>query len=179
MFCGFACPVGALQELISNFRIKSTLKKQKEVKFYFKLPQKYTKITRWVFFVLTIVITIFVSFSLLLYMNPFPGFNFIRAASLTVILYPIITLILTMVLSIFVYRPWCQLFCPFGTVASVLSRFSKFKYRRTDDCTQCELCEKVCPTNEAYDDSSKSECYYCGRCVDICPQGAIKFGKKR
>ncbi|MBY8991937.1 MAG: 4Fe-4S binding protein [Candidatus Lokiarchaeota archaeon] len=25
----------------------------------------------------------------------------------------------------------------------------------------------------------KSECYYCGRCVEVCPQDAIKFGKKR
>ncbi|MHA1932026.1 MAG: 4Fe-4S binding protein [Promethearchaeota archaeon] len=179
MFCGFACPLGALQEAISNFRVKSSIKKQKEVKFFFKIPQKYSQIIRWAFFVLIIVTTIFVNFALLQYFNPFLGFNLIRAASLLVILFPVISLILTILLGLFIYRPWCQLFCPFGATASILSKFSRFKYRRTDDCTQCELCEKICPTDEAYEDSSKKECYYCGRCVDICPQAAIKFGKKR
>lgn len=178
MFCGFACPLGALQEFISNLRIKSSVKKQKEVKYYFKIPQKYSKIIRWAFFALIIVTTIFVNFALLQYINPFLGFNLIKAASLTVILFPLISLILTIILSFFIYRPWCQLFCPFGATASILSRFSRYKYRRTDDCTQCELCEQICPTDEAYEDSSKSECYFCGRCVDICPQDAIKFGKK-
>lgn len=179
MFCGFACPLGALQVAISNFRLKSSTKKQKEVKYFFKIPQKYSKIIRWVFFALIIVTTIFVNFALLQYVNPFLGFNLIRAASLLVILFPIISLILTIILSFFTYRPWCQLFCPFGATASILSKFSRYKYRRTDDCTQCDLCENICPTDEAYEDSSKSECYYCGRCVDICPQDAIKFGKKR
>ena len=178
MFCGFACPLGALQEFISNLRIKSSIKKQKEVKYYFKIPQKYSKIIRWAFFALIIVTTIFVNFALLQYVNPFLGLNLFKAASLTVILFPIISLILTIILSFFIYRPWCQLFCPFGATASILSRFSRYKYRRTDDCTQCELCEQICPTDEAYEDSSKSECYLCGRCVDICPQDAIKFGKK-
>ena len=179
MFCGFACPLGALQELISNIKVKSSIKKQKEVKYYYKIPQKYSKIIRWVYFALIIVTIIFLNFALLQYANPFLGFNLIRAASLVVILFPLISLILIIILSIFIYRPWCQLFCPFGATASLLSRFSRYKYRRTDDCTQCELCEKICPTDEAYEDSSKSECYYCGRCVEICPQDAIKFGKKR
>jgi polyferredoxin len=179
MFCGFACPLGALQELISNFRVKSTVKKQKKVKFYFRLPQKYTKIIRWSFFLVTIVITIFMNFALLQYVNPFLGLNFIRAVSLSAILYPLIALILSIILSIFIYRPWCQLFCPFGAASSILSIFSRYKYRRTDDCTQCEMCEKICPTSEAYEKSSKSECYHCGRCVEICPQDAIKFRKKQ
>lgn len=179
MFCGFACPLGALQEFISNLTFKSSIKKQKKVKYYFKIPQKYSKIIRWSFFALIIITTIFVNFALLQYVNPFLGFNLIRAASLIVILFPIMSLILTIILSLFMYRPWCQLFCPFGATASILSRFSRYKYRRTEDCTQCELCEQICPTEEAYENSSKSECYYCGRCVEICPQDAIKFGKKR
>jgi NAD-dependent dihydropyrimidine dehydrogenase PreA subunit len=50
---------------------------------------------------------------------------------------------------------------------------------RTDDCTECGLCEKICPTQEAYKDSKKTECYFCGRCVDICPVNAIKFERKK
>jgi formate hydrogenlyase subunit 6/NADH:ubiquinone oxidoreductase subunit I len=50
---------------------------------------------------------------------------------------------------------------------------------RTGDCTECELCEKVCPTQEAFRDSKKAECYFCGRCVDICPVNAIKLERRK
>ncbi len=37
-----------------------------------------------------------------------------------------------------------------------------------------DYCGK-CPTQEATANSKKTECYYCNRCVDICPVNAIKF----
>ena len=47
----------------------------------------------------------------------------------------------------------------------------------TDKCTDCGLCEKICPSHAAYRDNPKTECYYCNRCVEICPENAIKYGK--
>ncbi len=77
--------------------------------------------------------------------------------------------------SVFIYRPWCRFLCPFGAVSCFCSNFALTVYVRTEDCTECKLCEKICPTQEAFSDSKKGECYYCNRCVEICPEDAIRL----
>ncbi|MGV9204414.1 MAG: 4Fe-4S binding protein [Promethearchaeia archaeon] len=32
-------------------------------------------------------------------------------------------------------------------------------------------------SQEDYKESTKGECYFCGRCIDFCPQDAIKLKK--
>jgi len=60
-------------------------------------------------------------------------------------------------------------------MSALTSRLSRNKYERTEACTECGLCEKVCPTQEAFANSKKTECNYCNRCIEICPVDAIKF----
>jgi len=179
MFCGYACPVGAIQELASKINFKSNLKEQKKVKYAVQTNQKWANITRWIFFALSGLITIVWSFAILQLVNPFIGFKFFTNPLAVVLLIPLISLVAVIGVSIFVYRPWCRYLCPFGALASITSRFSRNKYTRTEDCTECGLCEKICPTQEAFKDSSKGECYYCNRCVEICPQNAIVFKKAK
>ncbi|MHA2247480.1 MAG: 4Fe-4S binding protein [Candidatus Hodarchaeales archaeon] len=31
----------------------------------------------------------------------------------------------------------------------------------------------ICPTQKAATDSKKRECYYCNRCIEVCPNNAI------
>jgi len=109
--------------------------------------------------------------------NPFTGFKIFTNPLAPLVLIPGISLIIVAIASFFVYRPWCRLLCPFGTLASVIGRFSQYKYIRTEDCNECGLCEKICPTHQAEQDSKKEECYNCNRCNNVCPQYAIKLGK--
>ena len=178
MFCGYACPVGAAQELMSKIKFKSSKKKQSKVRGIIIIPQKYTKIVRWSFFGVVVILMLFWSFVLLEIFNPFPAFQLFHGAEIVIWLIPLIVLISTLIVGIFIYRPWCQLFCPYGLFASLVSRFSLYKFRRTDACTQCKICETICPTREAYEDSNKGECYACNRCIEACPVDAIKFEKK-
>ncbi|TFG24610.1 MAG: 4Fe-4S binding protein [Promethearchaeota archaeon] len=178
IFCGYACPVGAVQELISKIKFKSSIKGQKNIKFKIDISEKTARIIRWSFFAVVILIIVVWNIALLQLLNPFVGYSFFRDPLAMVLLIPLISLISVMVLSIFIYRPWCRLLCPFGALAGFTSRFSKLKYCRTEACTDCGLCEKICPTQESYKNSSKGECYYCNRCVDICPVDAIKLQKK-
>jgi len=177
ILCGFACPVGALQELISKIKFKSNIKKQKNIKYKIDISLKTATIIRWIFFGIVTVLAIFWSFSLLQIINPFAGFNLFTNPLAPLFLIPGITLILVVIASFFMYRPWCRLFCPFGALASLVGRFTQYKYIRTEDCNECGLCEKICPTHQAERDSKKRECYYCNRCVTVCPQDAIKLGK--
>jgi polyferredoxin len=177
IFCGFACPLGALQEIISKINFKSNIKKQKAAKYKIDVSRKVATIIRWIFFGVIIVLAIFWSFSVLQIINPFTGFKIFTNPLLPLVLIPGISLILVAIVSFFVYRPLCRLFCPFGALASVIGRFSLYNYVRTEDCNECGLCEKICPTHQAGRDSKKNECYYCNRCIDVCPQDAIKLGK--
>ena len=47
---------------------------------------------------------------------------------------------------IFIGRPYCRFFCPFGALLSLLSRVSKRKVELTpDDCIKCQICDVACP----------------------------------
>ncbi|MBD3228574.1 MAG: 4Fe-4S binding protein [Candidatus Lokiarchaeota archaeon] len=174
-FCAYVCPLGSAQELISRVQFKSKIKKSK---YIVNIPSKYLNYVRLGFFILMIIIALTVGIAIFQLINPFMGFTIFRnLTSITTIILPIILLAIVLISSLFIYRPWCRIFCPFGMIAWLMSRFSIFKLRRTADCTDCKACEKVCPTKESYRESKKSACYQCVRCIDICPNDAIKFKK--
>jgi NosR/NirI family transcriptional regulator, nitrous oxide reductase regulator len=48
--------------------------------------------------------------------------------------------------AIFIGRPYCRFFCPYGVVLRQFSRLSKWKVTITpDECIKCGLCEDACP----------------------------------
>lgn len=173
VFCGVACPVGAIQEMASKWKFKRTWKDQKTVKHNFNLPKKWSQVVRgWFFLVLFLLAGIW-SLALMQIVNPFLGLGVFRNPLIPTLGIPLVTLGVVVIASLFTYRPFCRLMCPFGAIAGLTSRFSWLKLVRTDACTDCGLCEKICPTQVAAANNSKGECYYCGRCIETCPQGAI------
>ena len=178
MFCGYSCPMGALQELASKLNFKSSIKEQKKTKLAIKTSQKIANIIRWSFFLIFVIISVVWGLSIVQIINPFSGFKVFTNPFSVALLIPLISIIVITILSFFIYRPWCRYLCPFGAVSTLTSRYSIYTLSRTDDCNECGLCEKICPTQEAFSDSKKGECYYCNRCVDICPNDAIKLKKK-
>ncbi|MHA2227468.1 MAG: 4Fe-4S binding protein [Candidatus Hodarchaeales archaeon] len=172
IFCGYACPVGALQELISKINFKSELKAQKKSNFRIEVPSKISNMVRWTFLGILFVLASW-NIIILPMFNPLSGFSFIKSEFSPTELIPFSGLIVVGIASIFLYRPWCRFLCPFGAGSSFCSQFARTKYQRTDDCTECGACEKICPTQEASNTSKKAECYYCNRCIDVCPNDAI------
>ena len=177
IFCGYACALGAIQELMSKIQFKSNLKDQKNKKTI-SLNSKIAFYIRISFFIIFIVSGIIWGLAVVQYLNVFEGFKIFKNPGFPIAGIPAILLGIIIISSIFIYRPWCRLLCPFGALADLTSRVSMFKLRRTDACTDCELCEKICPTQEAERDSKKGECYLCNRCVEICPQNAIELKRK-
>lgn len=178
MFCGFACPVGVVQELLSKINFKSNPEALNKTKYHIDVPSKYTSIIRRIFLGILIIIAVFGVVLFLEVINPLTGFSIFRTPFTIALLIPVISLIIFSILSIFIYRPWCRFLCPFGALSSLCSRISRIKYHRTEDCTECGLCEKVCPTQEAFAYSKKNECYFCNRCIEVCPHNAIKFSEQ-
>jgi NAD-dependent dihydropyrimidine dehydrogenase PreA subunit len=83
--------------------------------------------------------------------------------------------------SLFVYRPWCHLFCPFGLTGWLFEKLSVFKIKVDyDKCIDCRSCEKACPSTvmAAILDQDKKvipDCFSCGNCLESCPTDAVSF----
>ena len=91
-----------------------------------------------------------------------------------------VILVLTILLSIMVYRPFCKYVCPLGALYSVFNPISVFRYRLDKDkCISCGRCKKVCQMNiDPVENCNHLECIRCGRCKNACPVDAISCGIK-
>ncbi len=84
-------------------------------------------------------------------------------------------LIILVLLSIVVYRPFCKYLCPLGAIYSVFNPIAFYRYKVDDHkCTKCGKCERVCKMGvKVYEKPNSLECIRCGDCVRECPVGAI------
>ncbi len=85
-----------------------------------------------------------------------------------------------LLISLIIYRPFCQLICPFGLISWIVERFSIFRIQiDKEKCTQCGACVKACPLEAAKGrvDGKKmpADCFSCARCLSTCPVDAIKY----
>lgn len=87
-------------------------------------------------------------------------------------------LVLIIILSILVYRPFCKYVCPLGAFYSVFNRISFYKYEvDPHKCTHCHACTQTCKMNvDVLKNPNTPECIRCGDCIRICPAQAIKCG---
>ena len=169
-FCGWVCPFGSAQDMLS--RLGSLLLKKK-----YKTPpaiQKYLKYTRYLVFVL-IILQIAPTF--IYDTNGYISFLF----SLTDILDGTFTLTLANILllsylliALFFDRPFCNYLCTEG-VKFGLANFTRiFTIRRTPDtCVDCKLCDKKCPMNIQISTKKNIrdiQCINCMECIASCPR---------
>lgn len=92
-------------------------------------------------------------------------------------------MISVLVFSAYVPRGWCKYFCPHGAIMAIMNKFSFLGLRRDlVKCVkgECRLCVEACPMNVRvldlpWEKISDPECIYCMKCVDACPDKAIKL----
>ena len=161
-FCGYLCPVGAVQEIAYHAPIPKTNPRQKTA----------FMAVRAVVFVVFLLLAFLLSASLLAWFG-IRDFFYLTLTSGSFVF------IIVVLLSMTLYRPFCRLVCPYGVLLSLGAWKSILRLQRTDACIKCKKCEKACPTDEAKRDDGKAECYLCGRCVDACPTpGALVYRRR-
>ncbi|MBN1472105.1 MAG: 4Fe-4S dicluster domain-containing protein [Syntrophaceae bacterium] len=176
MICGWACPIGALQELIYSLPMMKKIKRKKP-------PFVVTNTIRTALF-LTMLWLLFSAGrssgtrSLYHNLNPFNLFDlhFENAVIAGTVIFVIIA-------SFAIYRPFCQLICPFGWISWLAERFSIYRVRiDKDSCIHCETCANVCPTGSVKGlvkgKIMPADCFSCGRCLNVCPVDAIQYCRK-
>ncbi len=80
-----------------------------------------------------------------------------------------------LVLSIFVFRPFCHYICPLGAFYSLFNPISLYRFTIDEHkCTNCGACQRACPLDIQVNKKPNSlECIRCGKCVASCPHSAI------
>ena len=153
--CSTICPLGIIEELIFKGPFPRKFK---------KLPyeMQLRKIKYVIFFALLILIP---TFFMPNKENWDGAFLFIKLFGFTTVF----------ILSLFIYRPFCKYFCPFGVFLGFFNKISPFKYRVDNSCNQCGLCKRKCDMGMIpYADPNNMECIRCGACKKGCPRKAIK-----
>jgi len=174
LICGWACPFGALQELIYHLPILRKFKKR-------KLPFVVSNIIRCTLFAVMLLLLFDIvggrkGFVIYHFINPFNLFNFdIETVTVGA------TIVAALVVSFGFYRPFCQLVCPFGLLSWFFERLSIFRVKIDRDlCTNCGACVSACPLDAAKDrvagKAFPADCFSCARCLNVCPVDAISYG---
>jgi polyferredoxin len=174
LVCGWACPFGAIQELIYSLPILKRLKRK-------KVPFLVSNLIRGGLFVLMLLMLFGIvggkkGFVVYHFMNPFNLFD-LQFETPTILL----TVILALGLAMVTYRPFCQFICPFGFVSWLAERLSLVRVRVDHDrCNGCGACSRACPLQSAKHKVERkmfgADCYSCARCLNVCPEEAIAYG---
>ena len=180
LICGWACPFGALQELLYHLPILKTLKRR-------NIPFVVTNTIRGLLFAVVLLVLFGVvggrkGFVAYHYLNPFNLFSLdIETVWVGA------TIAVSVVVSLGVYRPFCRFICPFGLLSWLLERVSLFRVKiDRDRCIECGACVSACPLDAAKGRVAgklfPADCFSCARCLNVCPVDAIRYefvGRKR
>ena len=186
--CGFLCPFGLIQDLIHKIPFFKKLK---------RLPgEKILRSLRFVFLIVFVLIlplavkdltglgdpwfckyvcpvgTLEGGIPLVLFGNGF------REAAGFLFSWKVGLLVLCLLLSLLLWRPFCRYLCPLGAVYGLFNKFAFFRYTVDETkCTKCGACEKVCGLGiPVYEKPNSIDCVRCGKCVNVCPTKAIRSG---
>ncbi|PKM88837.1 MAG: ferredoxin [Firmicutes bacterium HGW-Firmicutes-12] len=171
VFCGWVCPLGSIQEWIG--KIGRKIFKRKYNNFVPAGIDKYLRYLRYG--VLAWVIYATAVTGKLIFVDVDPYFALFNFWSSEVAVAALVILGLTLVGAIFVERPWCKYFCPYGAFLGLGNLIRVFKIRRNNStCISCKACDRECPMNIKVSESKvvlNHQCITCLECTSelACP----------
>ncbi len=184
-FCGWACPVGTISEVIWKAG-KKIFGRNFDPPNYIDYPLRSVKYMLMAFFLYVILIKMSPDTIQAFLYTPYWKvadfkllFFFTNMSTTT-----IIVLLVLAVSSLFVKNFWCRYLCPYGSLLGLISMASPMKVTRNDEkCIHCKTCTNNCPSMlpvESKERVSSPECIGCLTCVSKCPTpGALDVALPR
>ncbi|MBR6913401.1 MAG: 4Fe-4S binding protein, partial [Treponema sp.] len=171
--CGFLCPFGLIQDLL--FKIPF-------VKKIRRLPgEKGLRALRFLFLIVFVVLLPMFVIDItglgepwfckwicpvgtleggipLVLLN-----NAMRGAAGFIFKWKIAILLITLLSSIIIYRPFCRYVCPLGAVYGIFNKISFYRFKiDSEKCTKCGACQKVCKLDiSVYKNPNSLDCIRC------------------
>lgn len=101
-----------------------------------------------------------------------------RGAAGFIFRWKLFILLVIILASIIIYRPFCRYVCPLGAVYGLFNKFSIYQIRLDGEkCTKCGACQKSCKLDiKIYENPSSMDCIRCGECISRCPHNALEAG---
>ncbi|MFC1878583.1 4Fe-4S binding protein [Chloroflexota bacterium] len=171
VFCGWVCPLGSIQEWIGKIG-KRLFKKRYNHLLPYGLD-RWLRYLRYIFLAWVLYMTAMSGKLVFSDLDPYHAlFNFWTGE---VAISGLIILALTLLLSLFVERPWCKYACPYGALLGITNLFRLFSIRRYEEpCKNCKICTRDCPMNIPVHQVNvvhNHQCISCLECTSeaVCP----------
>lgn len=184
-FCGWICPLGFLQDLVSN--LSSVLQKRlpglrRGMASLKKHGARLVVLDRYLRYMKYVVLAWAVGgsayFGYMVFRDYDPWSTLLNLAEFS-FTPGVIVLGVTLIASFFIERPWCRYACPLGAASGILGKISPVYLKREGSaCTSCKICTKSCPMGlqiHTADTIKSADCITCLECVGACPRnGALE-----
>jgi polyferredoxin len=184
IFCGWACPLGTLQQAVSWIAGPERRKRP-----------KINRYRRW-FALKYIVLAVLLTWAALGanhagWLDPIPLLHRAVAGGLWPLWHGGLSpggwisfglLAAVLLLSAMIPRFFCRAACPLGALMGVVARIAPLRIRRDDAgaCSGCTLCVFACQgADEPLDRHRVSECHVCLNCLGSCAEESLRYGAPR
>lgn len=179
--CGFLCPFGFFQDLLNR------------IPFYKKIKEwKGDRILRHLKYIILVVFVIVLP--IIYKLTPFYCKYICPSGTVAGILLAISDnslfhvfgkifawkfslLIIVIITSIMIFRPFCKYICPLGAFYGFFNRISLFSISLDEEkCIGCKRCHSACEMCvDPSANPNSAECIRCGKCINVCPKDALHY----
>jgi polyferredoxin len=176
--CAWGCQAGTLQDLL--FRINRTDKHKAVIGRQIKLPFALTNTIRFAFLCVFTLVAFSWGIDIIDPIDPFKIYN-----PTHLVLIGGIFICILLLASLFMYRPWCHFFCPFGLVGWLVEKASLVKISvNYETCIACQKCATACPSTVMgailrRNKITIPDCFACYTCREVCPTDSISFSSRK
>lgn len=184
-FCGWVCPLGFLQDLLTSLSrwlqkrfivLRKAMRRLRESTEKLKVIDRYLRLIKYLVLLWAVAGAAYYGVMIFREYDPW-------AALINVLEFHytpgFLVLVVTLLASLFIERPWCRYACPLGAVSSLVGKFSPVYLKRNkENCKACKVCSNVCPMGLEIHTADKiisADCISCLECVAACPRnGALE-----
>lgn len=184
-FCGWICPLGFLQDLVSNLSnvvqkripgLRHAIATLRQRSARLAVLDRYLRYVKYL--VLAWAVGGAAYFGVMVFRDYDPWSALLNLAEFS-FTPGLVVLVVTLVASFFVERPWCRYACPLGAASGLVRKLSPVYLKREEGaCKICKVCTNACPMGiEVHTATTikSADCISCLECVGACPRsGALE-----
>lgn len=182
MYCSYACPQMIFSE--ASLSLQNWLDRQITKRFIDWNSQRRILVSNLVFYVITLVASVFVAFVFISYFVE-PRDLLRRLASADIVtaggIGGAVTTLIAFLDFAFLRQRFCTSVCPYGYLQGMLGDKNTLLVHYRDanhQCIECKKCVRICHMGiDIRKSPYQIECIHCGECIDACDQVMARLGK--